>query len=348
MPACALAKSDGLGKLALHFDAADARAFGQRYAAEYLKLTKIPPATPPATPAITVAQEDFLKLKFGMFIHYNMATYTGEQWVTGYRDPATFNPGGPVDTDAWADAAKAAGMQYAVLTVKHVGGFCLWDSKYTTYDVMNPACPYQRDLVAQFIKSFKSRGLKAGLYYCWRNREFKSQFKVLPPECDPATHTFAEQVEFQKKQIAELVANYPDAFCIWNDGLDSGIMPAQDANAFYRGLGRDVLAVANWWDWKKKGTPFLDVAVKEMREFPADNAYPGETCWELEQGWFWKEGARPKTAQQVVELLHRANSRRSNFLLNVGPDKQGRFEPASVRVLAEIGKLLKNAAAANE
>ena len=33
---------------------------------------------------------------------------------------------------------------------------------------MNPACPYQKDLVAQFIKSFQSRGLKVGLYYCWR------------------------------------------------------------------------------------------------------------------------------------------------------------------------------------
>ena len=78
-----------------------------------------------------------------------------------------------------------------------------------------------------------------------------------------------------------------------------------------------------------------------MREFPEDNQYPGETCWELEQGWFWKEGARPKTARQVVDLLKRVNSRQSNFLLNVGPNKQGRLEEASVKVLAEIGKLLK-------
>lgn len=299
-------------------------------------------AAEPAADADKIAQmqKEFLDLKFGMFLHYNMATYTGQQWVTGYRDPSTFNPGGPVDTDAWADAAKSAGMKYAVLTAKHVSGFCLWDSKYTTYDVMNPACPYKQDLIAQFIKSFKSRGLKVGLYYCWRNREFKDQFKVLPPECDPATHSFAEQVEFQKKQIAELVEKYPDAFCIWNDGLETGIMPAADANAFYRSLGRDVLAVANWWDWNKKGTPYLDIAVKEMKHFPANNTYPGETCWQLEQGWFWAEGARPKTAQQVVDHLRTANRQHSNFLLNVGPNKQGRFESASIEVLAEVGKLL--------
>ena len=93
-------------------------------------------------------QEEFLKLKFGMFIHYNMETYKDVQWVSGYHSPADFDPGGPVDTDAWADAAKTAGMKYAVLTAKHVSGFCLWDSQYTTYDVMHPQCPY---LCAAFV-----------------------------------------------------------------------------------------------------------------------------------------------------------------------------------------------------
>jgi len=283
-------------------------------------------------------QDDFLKLKFGMFIHFNMETYKGVQWVAEYQNPADFNPGAPIDTDAWADAAKAAGMKYAILTAKHVSGFCLWDSKYTAYDVMNPACPYQQDLVAQFIESFKSRGLKVGLYYCWRDAGFADRYKVLPPECDPATHSFAQQIEFQKKQIAELVEKYPDAFCIWNDGLDSSIMPATDAYAFYRSFGRNVLGIANWWDWKKKGTPFLDIAVKEMYEFPEDNPHASETCWKLEQGWFWSEGAKPMPATKVIELLHRTNARNSNLLLNVGPNKQGKFEEASVKVLAEIGK----------
>jgi len=130
------------------------------------------PAAPAEEEAVKALQAEFLKLKFGMFIHFNMATFHGVEWVAGYPDPSTFDPGGPVDTDAWADAAVSAGMKYAVLTAKHVGGFCLWDSQYTTYDVMHPRCPYKQDLVAQFIKSFKSRGLKAGLYYCWRHPGF--------------------------------------------------------------------------------------------------------------------------------------------------------------------------------
>jgi len=319
-----------------------ATALGATNASAAGEVKRNPKQQSPGTQkSVKELQEEFLKLKFGMFIHYNMATYKGVQWVAGYHSPADFNPGGKIDTDAWADAAVSAGMKYAVLTAKHVAGFCLWDSKYTTYDVMNPDCPYKQDLVAQFIQSFKSRGLKVGLYYCWRHPGFgdPNKYKVLPPECDPATHTLKEQNEFQKAQIAELIEKYPDVFYLWNDSLDPQVMPAEEALAFIRSLRPDLLSSSNWWNWGKKGTPYADIAVKEMRHFPEGNTAPGETCWCLEQKWFWEEGARPKTAKQVVDLLNTVNGRNSNLLLNVGPNKQGKFEESSVKVLAEIGKL---------
>ena len=207
-----------------------------------------------------------------MFLHYNMETYMGVQWVAGYHDPSTFNPGvETIDTDAWADAAKAAGMKYGVLTVKHVPGFCLWDGKYTTYGVMNPKCPYKKDLVAQFIKSFKSRGLKAGLYYCWRNPRFGNpkKYKVLPPECDPATHTPQQQKEFQKAQIAELLTKYPDVFYIWNDARPGDHARRRDQEHISTAYGR-TSSPRNWWDWKKKGQPYADIAVTEFPHFPAE------------------------------------------------------------------------------
>jgi len=297
--------------------------------------------SPVTKKSVMELQDEFLKLNFGMFVHFNLATYKGVEWVSGYHDPSTFNPGGKIDTDAWADAAVSAGMKYGVLTAKHVSGFCLWDSKYTTYDIMNPDCPYKQDLVAQFVKSFKSRGLKVGLYYGWRHPGFgdPNKYKVLPPECDPATHTLKEQNEFQKAQIAELLTKYPDVFYIWNDALDDKVMPADEILTHIRSIRPNIIASANWWSWGKKGTPYVDIAVKEMRHFPEGNTAPGETCWCLEQKWFWNEGARPKTAKQVVGLITTANGRNSNFLLNVSPDRRGKFEESSVKVLAEIGKL---------
>ena len=291
--------------------------------------------------SVVALQDAFRKLEFGMFIHYNMATYKGVQWVVGYHSPADFNPGGKIDTDAWADAAVSAGMAYGVLTVKHVAGFCLWDSKHTTYDVMHPDCPYKEDLVAQFVESFLSRGLKVGLYYCWRHPGFKDEFKVLPPECDPAKHSLREQNEFQKKQIVELIEAYPDVFYIWNDALDDEVMSADEARAFIRSLRPDILASSNWWNWGKKGTPYVDIAVKELRHFPEDNQAPGETCWKLEQKWFWGEGFRAGSAEGVMGHMAKAHARNSNFLLNVGPDRTGRIIESSVKALAEVGKQRK-------
>jgi len=258
-------------------------------------------------------QQDFRKLKFGMFLHYNMATYKGVEWVAGYHSPADFNPGvDTVDTDAWADAAVSAGMKYGVLTVKHVGGFCLWDSKYTTYDIMHPDCPYKKDIVAQFVKSFRSRGLKVGLYYCWRHPGFgdPGKHKVLPPECDPSTHTLKEQNEFQKAQISELIKKYRDVFYIWNDALDPEIMPAEEILTHIRRIRPNVIASSNWWSWGKKGTPYADIGVKELRHFPETNKAPGETCWKLEQRWFWTKGSRAGNAKGVMSHMAKAHKQK--------------------------------------
>ena len=300
-------------------------------------------------PAVQKLQDEFLKLKFGMFCCYNMRSFerqSKEDWVPGYRSPAEFDPGvETIDTDSWADAAKSAGMKYGVLTVKHSTGFCLWDSKYTTYDVMHPDCPYKKDIVAQFIKSFKSRGLKPALYYLWRNPKIDDNPKTsglicLPPECDPRTHSVEEQMEFHKKQIAELLEKYPDVFYIWHDGLDPTIGPADEVLAGFKKIRPDVIHCANWWDHQKKGWPYTDIAVTENFHFWEDNKFPGETCWMLEQHWFHHSKNRTKDAKEMVQHVRTANSRNANFLLNAAPDKTGTLLPSSVKALAEIGRML--------
>jgi alpha-L-fucosidase len=266
--------------------------------------------------------------------------------VPGYRNPADFDPGvETIDTDAWADAAKSAGMKYGVLTAKHTGGFCLWDSKYTTYDIMHPNCPYNKDVVVQFINSFKSRGLKVGLYYLWRNPKIDDNPKTsglicLPPECDPRTHRVEEQMEFHKKQIAELLEKYPDLFYIWHDGLDPTIGPADEVLSTFKKIRPDVIHSANWWDKQKKGWPYTDIAVTENFHFHEENSFPGETCWMLENSWFWKAKARTRNAEEMVQHIRTANSRKANFLLNTGPGPDGKLVSSSVKALAEIGRML--------
>ena len=48
-----------------------------------------------------------------MFLHFNMGTFTDEEWATPKTDPRRFAPTA-LDCGQWADVAKAAGMKYAV------------------------------------------------------------------------------------------------------------------------------------------------------------------------------------------------------------------------------------------
>src|SRR4051794_32118265 len=107
-------------------------------------------------------QRRFTDWRFGMFLHFNMGTFHDAEWVDPDQDPRSFGPA-DLDCGQWADAAKAAGMRFAVLTVKHHDGFCLWPSKHTSYDVMSSS--YRRDIVGEFVAAFRSRGITPCLYF---------------------------------------------------------------------------------------------------------------------------------------------------------------------------------------
>src|SRR3569833_1469979 len=107
-------------------------------------------------------QQQFVDLRFGMFIHFNIPTYMNQDWADPDAKPAIFNPTN-VDCDQWAKAAKSANMTYGCLTTKHHSGFCIWDTKTTDYNVMHS--PYKKDVVRQFVDVFRKNGLKVMLYY---------------------------------------------------------------------------------------------------------------------------------------------------------------------------------------
>ena len=75
-------------------------------------------------------------------------------------NPVQFNP------EAWADAAKYAGMKYVVFTTKHHDGFCMFDTKQTDYKITNPDYPFAsnpRSNIAKFLRItiVSARGITA-------------------------------------------------------------------------------------------------------------------------------------------------------------------------------------------
>ena len=114
----------------------------------------------------------FFKKRFGMFIHWglyaipawheqilwrgNMKRVEYETLIDDFN-PSNFNP------HSWLDILESVGMEYLCITTKHHDGFCLWDTKYTQYNVMNT--PYKRDVIGQLSEACHQRGINLGFYY---------------------------------------------------------------------------------------------------------------------------------------------------------------------------------------
>src|ERR1043165_2879087 len=112
---------------------ASAAALSLRNSPRAAQPGSVPPTNPAPDPyrhdrPLLELQQRFLDLRFGMFIHFNMATFQDREWGDPAGPTEAFDPTNP-DTDQWAAAAVSAGMRYASLTTKHHDGFCLWPTK---------------------------------------------------------------------------------------------------------------------------------------------------------------------------------------------------------------------------
>src|SRR6202161_1696463 len=98
--------------------------------------------------SMTGLQQQFLDLRFGMYIHLNMATYEQREWGDAKASPVLFNPKN-LDPDQWAHAARSAGMAYGCLTTKHHDGFFLWPTATGSAGVKDAS--HKRDIVRSYV-----------------------------------------------------------------------------------------------------------------------------------------------------------------------------------------------------
>jgi len=83
------------------------RAFGD-------DMIEVTPVSYRADKPFLQLQQEFVDLRFGMFLHFNMATYQDREWGDPTGPTAAFDPT-HLDTDQWAAAALSAGMTYGCL-----------------------------------------------------------------------------------------------------------------------------------------------------------------------------------------------------------------------------------------
>ncbi len=308
--------------------------------------------------------QDFQKLKYGMFIHYGMSTFTGREIDPGDMPSETYAPS-DLDVDQWIATARDAGMRYAVLTSKHVSGHCLWDSKVQyrgkeyDYDVGTSSDP--TDVIAAFMKSCKKYDIKPGLYYCLMDTH-----NSYGPDKWKEARLMPEYFQFVKDQLTELLHRYPDIFYLWLDiPRLASIEQRTEIYNMIKKIKPDCIVLYNFGlragDSKEKITigQFLaawptDVLNSERyplkpglfdpeQEYKGKKYYLGyEHCDPLGKDWFWVPEDRPRPLDSIYHLYEQVRAAGGNLLLDVGPDTTGHIPDYSVEALMQLRDRIDN------
>ena len=287
-------------------------------------------------------QQQFVDLRFGMFIHFNIPTFMNQDWADPDASPALFAPG-KLDCNQWARAAKSAHMSYGCLTTKHHSGFCIWDTKTTDYNVMNS--PLKRDVVKEYTDAFRAQGLKVCLYYSILDTHDR-----LRPGYITRQH-----VEMIKAQLTELLTHFGPITALIIDGWDApwsrisyDDIPFEEIYNLIKSLQPNCLVMdLNSAKYPPEALMYSDIKSYEQGAgqhiSTTTNRLPALSCLPLNWAWFWKTDF-PTTpvkdpAKLVNEIIIPYNKIYDNFILNVAPNRDGLIDDNALAALAEIGRL---------
>ncbi len=298
--------------------------------------------TKPITPQKNI--QDWEKLKYGMFIHFNMNTFARAEYDNGKMSASAFAPE-KLNVDQWIQTARDAGMKYAVLTAKHTGGFCLWDSKVSwkgkEYDYDIASSGFKKDVVATFMESCRKNGIKPALYYClWDDHNQPGSSKE-------------EYFQLVRDQITELVANYKGLTEIWID-IPSILQAGQRSELYniVKSIQPECLVTCNngLTDGSVMANFPADITNGErtlppvtghnpIREINGKKYYiPMEVCQTINQNWFWMDGDVTKSVRTLYHWYKESTGRGANLLLDVPPDLSGNIPQNLVERLMELKK----------
>ncbi|MDX9755419.1 MAG: alpha-L-fucosidase [bacterium] len=301
--------------------------------------------------------------RFGMFIHWGIyAAAARHEWVKNYEQITTadyqkyfdhFDPD-LYDPQAWAKAAKQAGMKYFVITTKHHDGFCLWDTKYTDYKSTNT--PYGKDLIRPMVEAFRAEGLKVGFYYSlidWHHPHFTVD------NTHPMRNNQEERAqnagrdmniyrEYLYNQVYELMTEFGPIDCLFLDfsypGPDGKGRDDWDSIRLLKMIRQlqpncivndrlDLMDVPGGWDFRTpeqfKPRAWITMDGKKV---------PWETCQTFSGSWgYHRDENTWKSVTQLLVLLIESVSKGGNLLLNVGPTARGAFDHRAMDRLQGLG-----------
>jgi Alpha-L-fucosidase len=306
----------------------------------------------------------FRDAKFGMFVHFGLYSLLGRgEWVMfnermsvdEYAELANSFTIPDFDATALAATARAAGMNYMVLTARHHDGFALFDSSVSRFTSVNSAAG--RDLVAEYVEACRAEGLKVGLYYSPMDWRFPGYF--FPELYLDSALAMRDQCQ---AQLRELMTNYGKIDLLWFDGewLAHGGIEYDGKKGWVRDseFGSSELYFKVNYFWESEKTIAMirslqpgiminnrfgwqgDFHVRERRigGMRTDKPWDSNDC--LTISWGWIPGAPMLSLRECVRNLVEIAVRDGNYLLNVGPTDSGAIELRQLRRLSQLGAWL--------
>lgn len=281
--------------------------------------------------------------KFGMFIHWGIYALTELQDQAFARfsidraqyeslqqrfNPVKYNP------EEWVLLAKSAGMKYICFTTKHHDGFCMWDTKYTDYNVMNT--PYGKDVLKMLADACRKHGIFLSLYYS--NPDWHHPYGYNPHSTHQWLATQTETVdldcyrEYIKNQITELLTNYGSIYTFFWDIPPKVEDPSM--NELIRKLQPNILINDRGWGKGDFSTPEREYQAAEGTRFLRMT----EACNSVgEQSWGYRKEEDFYSIRHLTFSIDRIMSMGGSYLLNVGPSADGEITSNYAERLKRVG-----------
>ena len=294
--------------------------------------------------------ENFKKLKKGLFVHFGLYSQVGKaEWylddccipVDEYKE-LTNNFKVPIN---WCndiiEVAKSFGAKYIVLTTRHHDGFSLYDTKgLSDFDVMHT--PTKRDLIKEFVDACNKNNIEPFFYHTlidWTDERFKNGIE--------------SYLKYLKESVELLCRNYGKIGGFWFDGswykekinwnFDEifSIIRKYQPNAIISNNGglENVGEIVNKEiDCKlfERGNITKDVSKNNKKELAS------EMCQTINDHWGYYKGDRNyKSIEYLFNEYLECQKFSCNYLLNVGPRKNGKISKKEKNIFKELGIKIK-------
>jgi len=313
-------------------------------------------------------QQEQIKRKYGMFIHFGINTFYDEEWTDGSKPPSSYKPLA-IDADQWISVAKQAGMKYVIMVTKHVDGFCLWDSKYTDYDVASSG--NTTNVIEEVAKACKKYGIGMGIYYSLWDRHQNANVRDTSLDRD-----YNQYIVGQIRELITIIKKYTPPIELW---LDAGWekqryrWPIGDIYETVKTMAPQCQVGVNWSigrpDNPDPDSVFLLPTMQKqgypIRYFPSDfrmgDPYlpgspdpklfshngelyymPWETTVCISQKWFYNtKDTIYKSVDELFDLYKIATAQDNILILDLPPDRTGRLRNKDIELVMALKKRIK-------